>query len=341
MELAPMTHPSSSCRFAQCCDQSGPGRGTIPRAADLRTSGKAGVGASSHRFTRVNATLWRRLTALAVAVALAALPATAIVTSVTAQEASPKVAAKPADASEAEPQPNATRTVLRFLTDSDYPPFNYLDEEGTLTGFNVDVARAVCLELDVTCDIKAFAWQDLLPTLGRGEVDAVIASHAINSRTLAEADFTNRYYFTPARFASLKTAKPLEITPIGLEGVKIGVAARSAHEAYLNQFFRDSLITVLPTLADAQAALAAGQIDLLFQDGTQLVFWINGSAAGGCCELRGGAFFDDRYFGDGVGIAVRKNNLELKAQLNKALAAIQSSGRFEELLLRYFPTRVY
>src|SRR6516164_2179100 len=97
---------------------------------------------------------------------------------------------------------------LRVLTEADYPPFNYYDEEGQLTGFNVDLARAICRELGVTCEINAADWNTLVPSLKNNEADAVVASMAINAKTLAEVDFTGRYYSTPARFAA-RTGSPI------------------------------------------------------------------------------------------------------------------------------------
>ena len=93
------------------------------------------------------------------------------------------------------------RAVIRFLTEGDYPPFNYLDEDNVLTGFNVDIARAVCLELAAACDIQVRPWSELIPALRRGEADAIVASHAISQNMLKAVDVTDRYYHTPARFA--------------------------------------------------------------------------------------------------------------------------------------------
>src|SRR5215468_2056806 len=113
------------------------------------------------------------------------------------------------------------RVAIRFLTDSDYPPFNYFDEDNVLTGFNVDVARAICLELAAACDIQVRPWAELLPALRRGETDAVIASHAVSAAALQIVDFTDRYYHTPARFAGKRDGPRLEVTPEGLEGKRI------------------------------------------------------------------------------------------------------------------------
>ena len=83
---------------------------------------------------------------------------------------------------------------LRVLTEAGYPPFNYYDEEGRLTGFNIDLARAICRELSIDCEINTAEWSTLVPALKNNEADAVIASMAINAKALAEVDFTSRYY---------------------------------------------------------------------------------------------------------------------------------------------------
>ncbi len=253
-----------------------------------------------------------------------------------------KPAPTPAAAEDpSEPQPLPRRVAIRFLTDSDYPPFNYYDEDNTLTGFNVDVARAICLELAAACDIQVRPWPELLPALRRGETDAVIASHAISANALKAVDFTDRYYNTPARFAGKRAAGRLDVTPEGLEGKKIAVAKGTAHEAYLRTFFRDSAIRVYETPELARDALVSGTADLLFDDGIGLVFWLNGVASKACCEFKGGPFGEPKYFGDGIGIAVKKEDPQLKTLINSALRRLRESGRYEELMLRYFPLRAF
>jgi polar amino acid transport system substrate-binding protein len=238
-------------------------------------------------------------------------------------------------------QPLQKRVAIRFLTDSDYPPFNYFDEDNVLTGFNVDLARAICLELSAACDIQVRGWPELMPALRRNEADAVIASHAVSASALKAVDFTDRYYHPAARFAGKRGGARLEVTPEGLEGKKIAVAKGSAHEAYLRAFFRDSAIRAFETPELARDALITGSVDLLFDDGVSLVFWLNGTASRACCEFKGGPFGEPKYFGDGVGIAVNREDVQLKLQINGALKRLRESGRFEELLLRYFPLRAF
>ena len=244
-----------------------------------------------------------------------------------------------AEGDEGEREPK--RVAIRFLTESDFPPFNYFDEENVLTGFNIDVARAICLELAAACDIQVRPWADLLPALQKGEADAVVASHTASPNLLKTFDFSEPYYFTPGRFVARRGFADLEMTPEGLEGRRVAVARQTAHEAYLRAFFRDSSIRTYETVELARDALVTGAVDLLFDDGIGLAFWLNGTASKACCEFRGGPFMEPKYFGDGVGIAVKRGDAQLKGMIDGALKRLRQSGRYEELLLRYFPLRAF
>jgi polar amino acid transport system substrate-binding protein len=226
---------------------------------------------------------------------------------------------------------------LRFVTDSDYPPFHYFDEEGVLTGFNVDLARVICEELAVECEVRPIEWDDLFSSLDKDEADAAIASIRIDAEAVTKADFTERYYATPARFIAHKDSALKDVRPETVEGKKIGVARGTGHEAFLKAFFPAAEAVPFDSADDAQMALKAGQVDLVFGDGVGLTFWLNGVTSDGCCEFRGGPYLDAKYFGEGVGIAVKKGNRQLVEILNYALEQVHASGRYEGLFLRYFP----
>jgi polar amino acid transport system substrate-binding protein len=228
-------------------------------------------------------------------------------------------------------------TKLRFITDSDYPPFHYLDEVGALTGFNVDLAKSICEVLEVECEVKDVDWNDIYPTLDRDEADAAIASMRISAESLDKADFTSRYYATPARFIARKTDPLKDISPETLDGRKVGVAKNTGHEAYLKQYFPDIALATFDSTEDAERALKEGAIDFVFGDGIGMTFWLNGAGSDSCCEFRGGPYLDAKYFGEGVGIAVKKGNKNLVQILNYALEQVHANGRYEELFLRYFP----
>lgn len=230
---------------------------------------------------------------------------------------------------------------LRFATSDDYPPFNARDERGTLVGFNIDLAQAICFELEQTCAISTHSWDTLFDVLNRGEVDAVIASHRINAETLAQADFTRPYFHTPGRFVARRDGPALAISPAGLDRRQIGVAKGTAHEAFIQTFFRTSRIRRFDTPELARTALRNREIDLIFGDAISLVFWINGTSSGGCCDLAGGAYFEPLFFGDGIAIAVKKGNRERRIELDETLDTLRKNGRVLELMQRYFPRAIY
>ena len=177
--------------------------------------------------------------------------------------------------------------------------------------------------------------------LESGEADAAIASIRITAEALKSADFTSRYYATPARFAARKESELKTVRPETIEGLKVGVAKDTGHEAYLKKFFPGAAIAAFDTSEAAQKALKDGAIDLVFGDGITLTFWLNGVTSERCCEFRGGPYLDSRFFGEGVGIAVKKGNRQLAEILNYALEQVHARGRYEELFLRYFPMNFF
>ncbi len=230
---------------------------------------------------------------------------------------------------------------LRFVTTSDFPPFNYYDEDGVLTGLNVDLARDICQVLSVNCRVSELNWDDLSGALDDDAADAAIAAIAITPRALERLDFTDIYIQIPARFTGRRDLEVDEVTPESIEGRNVGVARGTAHHVYLRVFFPEAELTPFDSVDDARVALRAGSVDLVFADGLSTVFWVNGAGSRGCCKLVGGAFMETKYFGEGLALAVKRGNSRLVTVLDYALARLRASGRLEELLLRYFPLSLY
>jgi polar amino acid transport system substrate-binding protein len=230
---------------------------------------------------------------------------------------------------------------IRFLTEVDYPPFNYAGPDGNPAGFNVDLARMICEEIKVPCTIQMRRFDTLLNALGSNQGDAVIASIAATPETRKRVDFSDPYYRTPARFVAKRETPIAEVWPEKLEGKKVAVVAGTAHEAYLRALFTEVEVKPYATAAIAREALRRGEADLLFGDGISLAFWLNGTDSANCCVFRGGPFMESRYFGEGIGIAVRRGNDLLRQALNWALFRLWEQGKFTDLWLRYFPISPY
>lgn len=234
---------------------------------------------------------------------------------------------------------------LVILTEGDYPPFNF-QENGALSGFDVELAGALCERLAAECRFERRPWNDLVPALKRGEGNAVMASMLIpvagreSPAADSEVIFTDSYYSTPGRFAARRGDAPPAATASGLAGRRIGVQAGSLHQAFALSRFSTAELVPFKRIEEAEDALARGKIDLIFADRNALLSWIadKGSA---CCGLVGSDYADPAYFGEGAGIILRAENVELRDRMNAALSALVADGTYAQISSRYFSTSIY
>ena len=235
----------------------------------------------------------------------------------------------------------ASFRVIRFVTEDDYPPFGFALPDGTLSGFNVDLARALCEELRVQCTVQARRWDTMIEAIEQGRADAAVASIAMTPANRARVDFTAPYYKTPARFVARTAVTLSDVSPEALAGKTVGVVARSAHEAYLRAFFPRVSLRAYDNALALRSALKRTEVEIAFGDGVAFALWLNGTDAGGCCAFRGGPYTESRFFGEGVGIALRKDNQAVKRALDYALKRLSERGVYADLYLKYFPIGFY
>lgn len=240
-------------------------------------------------------------------------------------------------------RPDAARLPkeLRFVTTDDYPPFNFINANGVLSGFNVDLARAICAELAVGCVIQTAAFDALGDAVEQGRADAAIAGLAATPTARVTLDFSERYLGTPARFVGRRQETMSAATPEQVASKKVGVVSRTAHEAYLRSFFNEAAIRTYSDLKAAQEALKSGAVDLVFADGITLSLWLNGTDSAGCCRFVGGPFTESRFFGEGFSVAVKEGNDTLRHAIDFALQRIWEKGVYTDIYLRWFPVGFY
>ena len=285
----------------------------------------------------------RRLAAASTCLGIACLAAALAVPPATAAGSAPQ-APNLWDSKERLTKPDlSTLPRLRFLTTTDFPPFNFLDGSGRLSGLHVDLARAICAELDLAakCEIQALPWGELDAALQKDEGEAIIAGIAVTAKTRETYAFSRPYLQFPARFVVPK-AKPLaEPVYASLQGRKVGVVAGTGHERMLRDDFGKVEVVTYPKPEDLYADLKAGKLDAAFGDGMRLSFWLGGTDAGQCCRFAGGPYIAPEYLGTGLAIAVKADNPALAAAFDYALQQISVKGTFAELYLRYFPVSFY
>ncbi len=220
-----------------------------------------------------------------------------------------------------------------------YPPFASLDSSGNWVGWEVDVINAVCAAAELECVITPVAWDGIIPSLTGQQIDAIMASMSITEERLKTIDFSDPYYNTPAVIVADKSMD-IEATPESLAGKVVGIQASTIHQAYAQEYFKDSELRVYQTQDEANQDLFAGRIDATQADSIAMADFVN-SDAGACCEIKGAVADDPAILGRGVGAGVRKGQDDLLDALNKGIAAILADGTHEEITSNYFSASIY
>ena len=225
---------------------------------------------------------------------------------------------------------------LRIGTEGAYPPFNQIGPDGELQGFDIDIARALCEEMNRECTFVTQDWDGIIPGLLANKYDAIIASMSITEEREKAVDFTKRYYSNKLRFLAKKSSD-IKPTEASLEGKTIGAQRATISAQWLKENLGDAVdIKLYDTQENAFLDLGSGRIDAVLADMLVAYEWLN-SDAGSAYEFKGDAV----YSGDRIAIAVREGDDKLRKAFNRAIEAIREDGTYTEIRKQYFPFEIY
>ena len=227
---------------------------------------------------------------------------------------------------------------IRFLTTADFPPFNYRDSTGELIGFNVDLARRICNEVNVACTIQAWPWEQAATALSDSQGDALIAGLEMTPENGKLFDFSATYLALPGRFVT-RAADIGSFDAGKLAGKTIALRAGSAHQAFMQRYLPDAKLTEFPTEIEALAAVEDNAADAFFGDAMRASFWLNDNLA--CCGFAGDPYFRPALFGQGLSIATPAGSDAVRHAIDWALIKLKENGALDELYLRWFPVGFY
>ena len=230
--------------------------------------------------------------------------------------------------------PTLAAEKLRIATTGGYPPFSHVDDAGEITGFDVDIARALCTELGVECEVVLEEWERLIPELRADSFDAIAASMSITEERRELVSFTERYYSNVVRFVAREGAG---FDAADAAGKTIGAARATIASDWLEANLAGTATIKLYTgQQELFGDLVAGRLDAMFGDGLGSYAWLQGP------ESADFAFVGEGYrLDDGIGIAVRHEDASLLQRLNGALEAILTNGTYERINARYFPFSIH
>ena len=224
-------------------------------------------------------------------------------------------------------------------TPESYPPFTQIEADGSVSGFEAEIADALCAKMEVECEWVLQAWDGIIPALQANKFDAIIASMSITDKRKEVIDFSNKYYNTPAMFVGPKD-KDVTISAEGLSGVTVGVQTATTHAEYMKQRLPDVRVKTYDTQENANLDLIAGRVDLLLADSIALTDGLLKAEGGDAFEVKGEPFTDP-VMGDGVGVGIRKGEDELREKFNAAIEAIRADGTYKAINDKYFGFDAY
>ncbi|SHN53921.1 transporter substrate-binding domain-containing protein [Desulfovibrio litoralis] len=227
--------------------------------------------------------------------------------------------------------------IWRIGIDSPYPPFAYEDEEtGKLTGFDVDIANALCQQMNIKCDIQVIPFDNILPKLKDDTLDIAVAGLGTTPERLKSALFTDRYYRSYSIFIGKQ--KTITISAENLKGKKIGVQIDSLQEEYIKENYKDVVeIIRMNSIIDLIHAVQESKIDLAFVDGLP-GYSILKTEDGSGLSVVGGAI--ELITGDSL-IAVNKRHPEMVEKINQAIQALRQNGEYDKINRKYFDFNIY
>jgi len=230
----------------------------------------------------------------------------------------------------------AQEKTVRIGTEGAYPPFNFFDTNNELQGFDIDIAKAVCEKMKVTCTFVAQDWDGIIPALQAGKYDAIFASLSITDERKQVVDFSRAYNNMPSAFIAPKDSGITDTSPAGLSGKTIGAQSSTIQAAYLEENYGDLDFKFYPTQDEVNLDLAAGRIDALFVDKLVGLDWLK-TEDGSCCAVVG----TDVPVGEGIAAAVRKGDAELRDAISKAIEEIKADGTFDKINAKYFDFSIW
>ena len=211
---------------------------------------------------------------------------------------------------------------ITFAMEPSYPPFEFTNEKGDIVGFDVDVANAICKEIQATCKFKSESFDALIPNLKAKRFDAAISAMDITETRAKQVLFSDAYYDSTASYVALKGKATLDTAK------NIGVQNGTTFQQYTIAETKQYAPKAYASLQDAILDLKNGRIDIIFGDTAVLADMIDKEPE---IQFVGDKVTNKKYFGNGLGIAMNKSSKELAENLNKGLRAIKANGEYQKI----------
>ncbi len=235
--------------------------------------------------------------------------------------------------------PAGAAGTLRVAIEGEYPPFSFVDGQGNLAGFDVDIALALCKVMDAQCELVKTPWEGIIDRLDAGDFDVIVASMSYTPDRAQRVEFTDKYYRTTSSYIA-RAGSGLTTSSAGLRGRHIATQEETVHADYLAATFgSDITLTVTDTLDQSFDLLLAGKVDAVLCNSLTAFEFLQ-SPKGDGYEYVGDPL-SEKSLSSTANIAVRKGETALRDALNTALGVILQNGDYDRINRAYFPFSIY
>jgi len=222
------------------------------------------------------------------------------------------------------PAAETSGKTIRIATEGAYPPFNYTNADGSLAGFDIDVANALCAQMQAKCEIVAQDWDGIIPGLLAQKYDAVIAGMSITDERQEKVDFSEPYFANTMVWLTDTNGK---FDPKAIKNLTLGGQRSTTPGAYLQDNYEGkdgNTVKLYDNYDNAYLDLKSGRSDAVLAEKVSAKSWLADNPEGF------GIVGDEIDNDDNIAIAVRKGD-PIKDDFNKALSEIRSNGELARL----------
>ena len=233
---------------------------------------------------------------------------------------------------------SAEEPELKIATEGAYPPFNAVDANGKLVGFDVDIAKAICEDMKARCSFVTVVWDEIINGLEQGDYDLIVASMSFTEARARRMEFSDSYYRSHSAFVAERN-RFRDISPAALKGMRIAAGSQTIQAEFLQNNYPESRLTFTKDQPEAQKLLQSGAVDLVMADSIDLLAFLQ-SPDNSKFDYVGDPVTSD-FLKSSAHITAQKGNAELIGKVNEALEHIRLDGTYDRINNAYFPFSIY
>lgn len=216
---------------------------------------------------------------------------------------------------------------VSFAMSGAYPPFNYIDIQGNLVGFDVDIAKEIANRLGLEAELVTTPWDTIIGGLQAKRYDAILGSMAITEERLQQVNFSDPYYISGAQL--LVQADSDIHSPADLDDASLAVVVGTTFENEARNLDGVSNVVLYEAEEQTLQDLRIGRVDGVITDRLIGLYMVEDMGL----DLR---LAGDLLYEEIIAVALHKDSTELLEAINQALADMQEDGTYLEISEKWF-----